>query len=109
MKIFALLSASLLATASFTVQATEAPAPAKAPVLMTDAQMKTVVAGSHVGPGFGICTAVGKAHAPGAIARFGAYPSMNLPGNGGTTGNGTMPGFGLMTAGKDFASCMGER
>ncbi len=101
MKIATILAVTVLATATFTVNAAD-----KAPVLMTDAQMKEVVAGTHLsGPGFGICTAVGKADAPGAIKNFGAFATLNLPGNGNLNAKGLTPGFGQQTAGKAFSNC----
>ena len=109
MKISSVLAATVLATTAFTVNAADKQSAVKAPVLMTDAQMKEVIAGTHfAGPGFGICTAVGKADAPGAIKNFGEYASLNLPGNGNLNAKGLAPGFGRQTAGKAFTSCGGE-
>ena len=105
MKIASVLAATVLATATFAVNAADKQPVVKVPVLMTDAQMKEVVAGEHVGPGLGICTAVGKAHAPGAIGNFGASANTNLPGNGNLNGNGQAPGFGQQTAGHSTAGC----
>ena len=106
MKIVSVLVATVLAAATFAVNAADKQPVAKLPILMTDAQMKEVVAGDHLsGPGYGICTAVGKADAPGAIKNFGANANMNLPGNGNLNGKGFAPGFGQQTAGHSTASC----
>ena len=106
MKIASLLALTVLATTTFAVSAAETKPVAKAPVLMTDAQMKEVVAGNHLSvPGFGICTAVGFADAPGAIKNFGANADVNLPGNGNLNGKGFAPGFGQQTAGRSTATC----
>lgn len=106
MKIASLLATTVLVTASFAVSAADKQPVVKAPVLMTDAQMKAVVAGEHLsGPGFGICTAVGFADAPGAIGNFGANANVNLPGNGNLNSKGNAPGFGQQTAGKARATC----
>jgi hypothetical protein len=106
MKIASVLAATVLATATFAVNAADKQAVIKVPVLMTDAQMKEVVAGEHLsGPGFGICTAVGFADAPGAIRNFGANANVNLPGNGHLNGKGNAPGFGQQTAGHSTATC----
>ena len=103
MKITSLLTATILATSAFTAYAADKQPAVKAPVMMTDAQMKEVVAGEHVGPGFGICTAVGKAHAPGALSNFGEYARDNTPGNGNLNGKGFAPGFGQATSGQSSA------
>ena len=106
MKIVSVLAAAVLAATTFAVSAADKQPAVKVPVLMTDAQMKEVVAGDHLsGPGFGICTAVGKADAPGAIKNFGPNATINLPGNGNLNGNGNAPGFGQQTAGHSAASC----
>lgn len=104
MKITSLLTATVLATTALTAYAADKQPVVKAPVMMTDAQMKEVVAGEHVGPGFGICTAVGKAHAPGAINNFGPFARDNTPGNGNLNGKGFAPGFGQVTSGQSSAS-----
>ena len=104
MKITRTLVAAVLTTTAFSVYAADKQPVIKAPALMTDAQMKEVVAGEHVGPGFGICTAVGKAHAPGAIKNFGPFARDNPPGNGNLNGKGFAPGFGQVTSGHISAS-----
>ncbi len=105
MKIVTILSAAVLTIATLPVHATEKQVVAKAPVLMTDAQMKEVVGGArNVGAGFGICTAVLKAGASGATTRFGPNVTDNLPGKALIPG----PGFGLQTAGKFDSGCIGE-
>ena len=107
MKITRTLVAAVLTTTAFSVYAADKQPVIKAPALMTDAQMKEVVAGTDLsGPGFGICTAVGKAHAPGAIKNFGSSANMNLPGNGNLNGKGLAPGFGQQTAGHGASSCL---
>ena len=106
MKIVSVLAAAVLAATTFAVSAADKQPAVKVPVLMTDAQMKEVVAGDHLsGPGFGICTAVGKADAPGAIKNFGPNANQNLPGNGNLNGKGFAPGFGQQTAGHSSATC----
>ena len=105
MKIVTICSSVVFAMTAFAGHANDKQPVGKAPVLMTDAQMQEVIGGSHVGPGFGICTAVGKAHAPGAIKNFGPNATMNLPGNGNLNGNGRAPGFGQQTAGKATSVC----
>ena len=106
MKITSVLVAAVMASTTFAVNAADKQAVGKLPVLMTDAQMKEVVAGTHLsGPGFGICTAVGKADAPGAIKNFGPNATVNLPGNGNLNGQGFAPGFGQQTAGHASAGC----
>ena len=106
MKITRAWVAAVLTTTAFSVYAADKQPVIKAPALMTDAQMKEVVAGDDLsGPGFGICTAVGKAHAPGAIKNFGPNANINLPGNGNLNGKGFAPGFGQQTAGKATATC----
>lgn len=106
MKIVSLLAATVLATTTFAVSAAETKPVAKAPVLMTDAQMKDVVAGELVSfPGYGICTAVGFAYAPGAIKNFGPTANENLPGNGNMNSKGFAPGFGQQTAGRSSSAC----
>ena len=95
------LSAAVLAASAFSVNAAENQVEAKAPMLMTDAQMAEVVAGKQAGAGFGICTATFKANARGAIERFqltGLGEGVNLPGNGNGNGHMNPPGFGLWTA-----------
>lgn len=105
MKIASILAASVLAASAFAVQAAETQTAVKAPVLMTDAEMTGVVAGNNAGPGYGICTAVGKAHAPGAIKNFGPNATINLPGNGNLNSKGNAPGFGQQTAGHSSSGC----
>ena len=106
MKIAFVLAAAVLASSAFAVQAAEKQTGVKAPVMMTDSQMTGVVAGNHLsGPGYGICTAVGKADAPGAIRNFGANASVNLPGNGNLNSSGLAPGFGQQTAGRSPSGC----
>lgn len=108
MKIVSVLAATVLATASFAANAADKQPVVKAPVLMTDAQMKAVVAGDHSSPpGFGHCTAVGFADAPGAIKNWGPSASTNLPGNGNLNAQGNVPGFGQQTAGRADAKCGG--
>lgn len=108
MKITSVLVAAILATTTFAVNAADKQPVVKLPVLMTDAQMKEVVAGDHLsGPGFGICTAVGFADASGAITNFGPNANQNLPGNGNLNGKGNAPGFGQQTAGRATAGCGG--
>lgn len=104
MKIVTICSAVALAMTAFAVHAADNKSVVKVPELMTDAQMKEVIGGS-VGPGFGICTAVGKAFAPGAIKNFGPNATMNLPGNGNLNGKGLAPGFGQQTAGHATSGC----
>ena len=95
MKKLSVLLATLLAAGTFSAIAADKPIIAKAPTLMTDAQMKQVVgAGS---PGFGICTAVGFANASGATKNFGPNPTSNVNSNG-SPATGYAPGFGLHTA-----------
>ena len=107
MKKLSILSATLLAATAFAATAAEKQAEVKAPVLMSDAQMKEVVAGTHgSGPGFGICTATFKADAPGAINRF-QNVTINLPGNGNLNAHGRQPGLGNYTAGRSDVSCAG--
>lgn len=103
MKVAFALAATILATSAFAVQPAETQTDVKAPVLMSDTQMNEVVGG--VGPGFGICTAVGYATAPGAIKNFGPNATMNLPGNGNLNSKGNAPGFGQQTAGKGTSGC----
>lgn len=105
MKITRTLVAAVLMTTAFSVYAADKQPVLKAPALMTDAQMNEVVAGEHSGPGFGICTAVGKAHAPGAIKNFGPNANVDLPGNGNLNSKGFAPGFGQQTAGRADATC----
>jgi hypothetical protein len=108
MKTLSILSATLLAATAFAATAAEKQAEVKAPILMSDAQMKEVVAGGVQGSGptgHGICTATYKAGAPGAIRHFN-YLTINLPGNGNLNSKGNAPGFGLSTAGKDHFNCL---
>lgn len=105
MKITRTLVAAVLMTTAFSVYAADKQPVIKAPALMTDAQMKDVVGGTVVGPGFGICTAVFKAEAPGAIKNFGANANENLPGNGNVNGKGFAPGFGQITSGHSTRAC----
>ena len=105
MKKLSVLSATLLAAVTFSAIAADKPIIAKAPTLMTDAQMKQVVgAGS---PGFGICTALGFANASGAIKNFGPYPTSNVNSNG-TPATGYTPGFGQYTSKGVTFGCFGE-
>ena len=105
MKKLSTLLATLLAAVTFSAIAADKPIMAKAPTLMTDAQMKQVVgAGS---PGFGICTALGFAHAPGAFNNFGRYPSSNVNSNG-SPATGYTPSFGQYTAKGVTIGCFGE-
>ena len=103
MKVAFALAATILATSAFAVQPSEKQTGVKAPVQMTDTQMNEVVAGA--GPGFGICTAVGYATAPGAIENFGPNATLNLPGNGNLNSRGLAPGFGRQSAGKGSSGC----
>ena len=103
MKVAFALAATILATSAFAIQPAATQTGAKAPELMTDKQMNEVVAGAE--PGFGICTAVGFATAPGAIKNFGPSATINLPGNGNLNSSGLAPGFGRETAGKANAGC----
>ena len=105
MKKLSTLLATLLAAVTFSAIAADKPIMAKAPTLMTDAQMKQVVGARS--PGFGICTAVGFANASGAIKNFGPYPSSNVNSNG-TPASGNTPGFGLYTAKGVTLGCFGE-
>ncbi len=106
MKVAFVLAATVLATSAFAAQPAEKQTGVKAPVLMTDAEMTGVVAGNHSArPGFGICTAVGFADAPGAIENFGPNATIDLPGNGNLNSRGLAPGFGRQTAGRANAGC----
>lgn len=105
MKVAFALAATILATSAFAVQPAETQTGAKAPVQMTDAEMTGVVAGKQPGAGYGICTAVLKAQAPGAIRNFGPNATMNLPGNGNLNSSGLAPGFGQQTAGHSASGC----
>lgn len=101
----ALLAATALATTAFAETAAKKQTEIRVPIMMTDAQMAKVVAGNFpIGPGFGICTATFKAHAPGATARF-FYVSTNLPGNGHIPANANPAGFGNWTAGRNDPGC----
>ncbi len=109
MKKLSILSATLLAATAFAATAAEKQTEVKAPILMSDAQMKEVVAGGVHGsglPGYGICTATFKAGAPGAINRF-QNVTTNLPGNGNLNAHGRQPGLGNYTAGRSDLSCAG--
>ena len=99
MKKLSILTVALLAATAFSAVAADKQVVAKAPTLMTDAQMKKVVgAGS---PGFGLCTATGFARgglgAPGAIKKWTIDP-MTTHQVGKVNGNGFQPGFGQYTA-----------
>lgn len=110
MKPPALLTLALLAATTVSATAAQAQTAVKAPTLMSDAQMKKVVAGTHgVGPGYGICTATFKADAPGARNRFHLdnLPATNLPHNGIGVASGNPAGFGLFTAGRANPGCFG--
>ena len=109
MKKLSVLTAALLAATAFSAIAADKQVVAKAPTLMTDAQMKKVVAGSHGPVAHGICTATFKAHAPGAIKWFDLAGNFggpqNLPGTGNLNSKGKEPGFGNYTAGKSVERC----